>query len=166
MAHVAIWLQYVPVNTMTMELQKSCTEKAQISVWAPGFCCGFRWSPTLSLSLSPVSQPYVSGGWTRALRYLHWIHTLYMVSCLPLFTCNRRSTRFCTFSRPASVNISWSSSENKSQKRIKDKIYIPYTHTYTYTHMIEEQNAPYKSSLMSLLLPWVKKYTLVPSPRT
>lgn len=48
-----------------------------------------------------------------ALRYLHWIHTLYMVSCFPRFTCSLLSTRFCTFSSPASVNISWSSSETR-----------------------------------------------------
>lgn len=68
-----------------------------------------------TVRFSPVPQPSVFAGWTGALRYLHWIHTLYMVSCLPLFTCSRLSTRFCTFSSPASVNISWSSSEGEKK---------------------------------------------------
>lgn len=62
------------------------------------------------------ARQVLSGCWTEALRYLHWIHTLYIVSCFPLFTCSLLSTRFWTFSSPAPVNSSWSSSEMKRKK--------------------------------------------------
>ena len=49
--------------------------------------------------LASVSTQALPGH--RGLRYLHWIHTRYILSCLPLLTCSRRSMRFCTSSRPA-----------------------------------------------------------------
>ena len=47
----------------------------------------------------------------KGLRYLHWIHTRYILSCLPLLTWRRRSMRFCTSSSPALWNMARSSSE-------------------------------------------------------
>lgn len=105
-------LQHKTIYTFPLSHKHNRASAAWIR--APGFTV-FEGQAMLILS---VSQSCVSGGWTGALRYLHWIHTLYMVSCLPLFTCSRRSTRFCTFSSPASVNMSWSSSGTKRRIEI------------------------------------------------
>lgn len=44
---------------------------------------------------------------------LHWIQTLYIFNCLPLFTCIRRSTKFWTSSKPASTNSCFTNSKKK-----------------------------------------------------
>lgn len=51
------------------------------------------------------------------MRYLHWIHTRYIVICFPRFTCNRRSTRFWIFCSPAVVKSSCNSSGSREEEK-------------------------------------------------
>lgn len=55
----------------------------------------------------------------KGLRYLHWIHTLYIFTCFPLFTWRRRSTKFWTFSKPAVENNKSNSSEEVRKEKEK-----------------------------------------------
>lgn len=149
MAHVAIWLQYVPVNTMTMELQKSCTEKAQISVWAPGFCCGFRWSPTLSLSLlclspmSPVAEPELCGTCTGSTPCTWWAVCL----CSPATADPQGSALFQDLPL-------WTSHGAHLKTRAKNALKTKYIYTHTHTHIW------LKSKMLPINLHWCLCYYL------
>ena len=69
------------------------------------------------------------------LRYLHWIQTLYIVSCLPRFTNNLRSIIFCSSTSPDC----WKSFRSSSKKIGKLLLYFALKVTYQF------------------LVPWLKK---------
>ena len=60
--------------------------------------------------------------------YLHWIHTRYIVNCLPRLTNSRRSAKFCSSTSPAASNAARNSSEQRNQFSVKhySLVYIAY----------------------------------------
>lgn len=106
--------------------------------WSDARHCKRHWGPvftelrkttlhqeTLHMAMKRLNPkkhaPFPHSWGVAGLRYLHWIHTRYIVICFPRFTCNRRSTRFWIFSSPAVVKRS-SNSSGSREKETEDAI--------------------------------------------